>query len=76
MRADPWVTPWRCSLCHRNHPGPCSCPCHSPAQVRAAGIAVAGVKVVTGRAPSNLPGYPSLLRLGQVRWRPGKQGRS
>jgi len=36
MRADPWVTPWRCSLCHRNHPGPCGCPCHFPAQVRAA----------------------------------------
>jgi hypothetical protein len=32
----------------------------------------AGVKVVTGRAPMNLPGYPSLLRLGQVRWCPGK----
>jgi hypothetical protein len=35
----------------------------------------AGVKVVTGRAPMNLPGYPGLLRLGQVRWCPGKQGR-
>jgi len=35
----------------------------------------AGVKVVTGRAPMNLPGYPGLLRLGRVRWCPGKQGR-
>jgi hypothetical protein len=35
----------------------------------------AGVKVVTGRAPMNLPGYPSLLRLGQVRYCPGKQVR-
>jgi len=35
----------------------------------------AGVKIVTGRAPTNLPGYPSLMRLGQVRWCPGKQGR-
>jgi hypothetical protein len=35
----------------------------------------AGVKVVTGRAPMRLPGYPSLLRLGQVRYCPGKQGR-
>jgi hypothetical protein len=31
----------------------------------------AGVKVVTGRAPMNLPGHPSLLRLGRVRWCPG-----
>jgi hypothetical protein len=35
----------------------------------------AGVKVVTGRAPMNLPGYPSLLRLGRVRWCPGKERR-
>jgi hypothetical protein len=32
----------------------------------------AGVKVVTGRAPANLPGYPSLVSLGRVRWCPGK----
>lgn len=36
------------------------------------GTCGAGVKVVTGRAPMNLPGYPSLLRLGRVRWCPGK----
>jgi len=35
----------------------------------------ASVKVVTGRPPANLPGYPGLVRLGQVRWCPGKQGR-
>jgi hypothetical protein len=32
----------------------------------------AGVKVVAGRAPANLPGYPSLLRLRRVQWCPGK----
>lgn len=32
----------------------------------------AGVKVVTGSPLANLPGYPSLLRLRQVRWCPGK----
>lgn len=35
----------------------------------------AGVKVVAGRAPANLPGYPSLLRFRRVQWCPGKQGR-
>jgi len=35
----------------------------------------AGVKVVTGRAPMNLPGYPSLLRLRRVQRCPGKPGR-
>lgn len=25
--------------------------------------------------PMNQPGYPSLLRFGQVRWCPGRQGR-
>jgi hypothetical protein len=35
------------------------------------GTCGAGVKVVTGRAPMNLPGRPSLLRLGRVRWCPG-----
>lgn len=35
----------------------------------------AGVKVVAGRAPANLPGYPSLLRLRKVQWCPGKRGR-
>jgi len=32
----------------------------------------AGVKVVAGRPPANLPGHPSLLRLHQVRWCPGR----
>lgn len=35
----------------------------------------AGVKVVVGRAPANLPGYPSLLRFRKVQWCPGKRGR-
>jgi hypothetical protein len=35
----------------------------------------AGVKVVTGRAPMNLPGYPSLVRLRRVQYCPGKPGR-
>jgi hypothetical protein len=33
----------------------------------------AGVKVVTGRAPANLPGYPSLLRFRKVTWCPGRR---
>lgn len=35
----------------------------------------AGVKVATGRAPANLPGYPSLLRFRRIQWCPGKRGR-
>lgn len=35
----------------------------------------AGVKVVARRAPMNLPGYPSLLRLRRVQWCPGRPGR-
>jgi hypothetical protein len=34
----------------------------------------AGVKVAAGRAPANLPGYPSLLRLRKIQWCPGKRG--
>jgi hypothetical protein len=37
------------------------------------GTCGAGVKIVTGRAPANLPGYPSLLRFHQVRWCPGRR---
>lgn len=36
------------------------------------GVCGAGVKVVDGRPPANLFGYPSLLRLGQVRSCPGR----
>jgi len=38
-RSAGWLTPWRCSVCWRNHPGPCGCPCHFPAQVRARALA-------------------------------------
>jgi hypothetical protein len=32
----------------------------------------AGVKIVTGRAPANYPGYPSLLRFHKIQWCPGR----
>ena len=47
-------------------------PPYFSAQCETCGV---GVKVVTGRAPMNRPGYPSLLRFGRVRWCPGKAGR-
>lgn len=39
------------------------------------GTCGAGVKVVAGRPPMNLPGYPSCLNRHRVRWCPGKQQR-
>jgi hypothetical protein len=33
----------------------------------------AGVKIVAGRPPANLPGHPSLLRFHKVRWCPGRR---
>jgi hypothetical protein len=35
------------------------------------GTCGAGVKIVAGRPPANLPGYPSLLRFHKVRYCPG-----
>ncbi len=37
------------------------------------GTCGAGVKVVAGRAPAKLPGYPSLLRFRMPTWCPGRR---